>query len=142
MYSYGPLHMDEQRQDDQLEPTYSTGCSPEDLPELRRVARKGQEYLCWWRHHDDDDLTLMTCTEWSQPVLHSPGLEPVWHNTTKYIYGHYLTRMTCTEWSQPGLDRPRLEPLWHNISEYINGVSLDCIVLTVTAGSNLIVVLQ
>ena len=24
MYSYGPLHMAEQRQDDQLEPTYSS----------------------------------------------------------------------------------------------------------------------
>ena len=26
------------------------GCSPEDLPEaMRRVVRKGQGYLCWWR---------------------------------------------------------------------------------------------
>ena len=36
MYSCRPLHMDEQRQDVQLEPTYSssanTGRSPEDLP--------------------------------------------------------------------------------------------------------------
>ena len=35
MYSCGPLHMDEQRQDDQLEPTYSayTGYSSENIPE-------------------------------------------------------------------------------------------------------------
>ena len=38
MYSYGPPHMAEQKQDDQLEHTYQqlcedTGCSPEDLPE-------------------------------------------------------------------------------------------------------------
>ena len=26
MYSYGPLHMDEQKQDDQLEHTYSSNC--------------------------------------------------------------------------------------------------------------------
>ena len=36
MYSYGPLHMTEQKQGDQFEPTYSssenTGCSSEDLP--------------------------------------------------------------------------------------------------------------
>ena len=36
-YSCGPLHMDEQSQDDQLEPTYNncadTGCSHEDTPE-------------------------------------------------------------------------------------------------------------
>ena len=38
-YFSGPLHMDEQRQDDQLEPIYNklcadTGCSLEDLPEV------------------------------------------------------------------------------------------------------------
>ena len=37
MFSYGPHHMAEQKQDDQLEPTYSscedTGYSLEDLPE-------------------------------------------------------------------------------------------------------------
>ena len=36
MYSYGPLHMAEQKQGDQLKPTYSSsdmGCSPEDLAE-------------------------------------------------------------------------------------------------------------
>ena len=35
-YSRQPLHMDGQRQDDQLEPTYKidTGCSLEDLPEV------------------------------------------------------------------------------------------------------------
>ena len=38
MYSYGPLHIAEQKQGDQIEPTYSrirgedTGCSPEDQP--------------------------------------------------------------------------------------------------------------
>ena len=38
MYSCGPLHMAEERQDDQLEPTYSSSVpirdvSPEDRPE-------------------------------------------------------------------------------------------------------------
>ena len=37
-YSSGPLHMAEQRQDDQLEPTYNSsddaGCDLVDLPEL------------------------------------------------------------------------------------------------------------
>ena len=31
MYSYGPLHMAEQRQDDQLEPTYSGSVPIEDV---------------------------------------------------------------------------------------------------------------
>ena len=31
MYSCGPLHMDEQRQDDQLEPTYSSSVSIRDV---------------------------------------------------------------------------------------------------------------
>ena len=61
MYSCGPLHMDEQRQDVQLENTYSsyvpiTGCSPEDQPEAmgdREVWREsGISVLIAW--HDDD----------------------------------------------------------------------------------------
>ena len=31
MYSYGPLHMDEERQDDQLEPTYSNSVPIRDV---------------------------------------------------------------------------------------------------------------
>ena len=31
MYSYGPLHMDEQRQDDQLEPTYNSSVPIQDV---------------------------------------------------------------------------------------------------------------
>ena len=46
MFSYGPPHMAEQKQDDQLEPTYSsedTGCSPEDLPEAMNNREEWQE---------------------------------------------------------------------------------------------------
>ena len=61
-----PIHMDEQRQDDQLELTYSscvdTGCSPEDLPEAldnREGWRERFMDICadsatwwwrWWKH--------------------------------------------------------------------------------------------
>ena len=60
MYSVGPLHMDEQRQDVQLEPTYSscvdTGCSPEDLPKAMddmsvrrdRVRNIRANGVTWW----------------------------------------------------------------------------------------------
>ena len=38
MYSYGPLHMDEQRKDDQLEPTYSSSVLIRDV--AQRTCRK------------------------------------------------------------------------------------------------------
>ena len=48
MYSYRPLHIAEQKQDDQLEHTYmqlceDTGCSPEDLPEAMNDREKWRE---------------------------------------------------------------------------------------------------
>ena len=45
MYSYGPSHMAELKQDDQLEPTYcsSTGCSPEDQPEAMNNKEEWRE---------------------------------------------------------------------------------------------------
>ena len=65
MYSYGPLHMAEQKQGDLLEPTYSsedTECISEDLPKAmndREGWREKVRYICaddttrWW---DDDTI--------------------------------------------------------------------------------------
>ena len=64
MYSCRPLHMDEQRQDDQLEPTYSSSVPIRDV--VLRTCRKqwmigrGGERgsgisLLIARHDDDDD---------------------------------------------------------------------------------------
>ena len=45
VYSCGSLQMDEQRQDDQLEPTYSSSvrCSPEELPDANDDRKGWQE---------------------------------------------------------------------------------------------------
>ena len=42
MYSYGPPHIAEQKQDNQLEQQLceDTGCSPEDLPEAMNDREK------------------------------------------------------------------------------------------------------
>ena len=53
MYSWGPLHMDEQRQDDQHEPAYSI---TEDLPKTmddrevwrKRVRDNHADSATWW----------------------------------------------------------------------------------------------
>ena len=65
MYSDGPLHMAEQRQDDQLEPTYSSSVPIRDvvLKTCRKqwtIGRSG-ERGSWVsslmaRHDDDDDI--------------------------------------------------------------------------------------
>ena len=41
MFSYGPPHMAEQKQGDQL--CEDTGCSPEDLPEAMNDREEGRE---------------------------------------------------------------------------------------------------
>ena len=49
MYSCGPLHMDEQRQDDKLEPTYSSYVSIRDVTLIERGGGRGSGWLCLWR---------------------------------------------------------------------------------------------
>ena len=66
MYSNGPLHIDEQRQDDQLEPTYSSSVPIQDvaLKTYREqwTIEKGDErwpgisvLMAWHDDNDDDD---------------------------------------------------------------------------------------
>ena len=61
MYSCGPLHKNEQGQDDKLEPSYSssadTGCSPEDLPKAMddREGWRERVSVLMVRYDDDDD---------------------------------------------------------------------------------------
>ena len=65
MYSCGPVHMDVQRQDDQLEHTIQqlcadTGCNSEDLLEAmddREGGERGPEISVLIARHDDDDIS-------------------------------------------------------------------------------------
>ena len=63
MYSYGLLHMAEQKQDDQLEHTLceDTGCSPEDVPEAMNDREKWRE-----RVREIRDVTVLVCLCYSQ----------------------------------------------------------------------------
>ena len=63
-YSFGPLHKDEQRQDDKLEPTYNSSVPIQDVAmktyrkwwkiEKSGVRESGRSALVT-RHDDDDD---------------------------------------------------------------------------------------
>ena len=63
MYSYGPLHMAEQRQDDQLEPTYNSSVQIRDVAlkncqkqwTIEKGGEKGSEISVLMARHDDDD---------------------------------------------------------------------------------------
>ena len=64
MYSYGSFHMDEQRQDDQLEPTHNSSVPIQDVTlktYLKRLTietgrwRVSGIFLPMARHDDDDD---------------------------------------------------------------------------------------
>ena len=73
MYSSGPLHIDEQRQDDQLEPTYSSSVQIRDvaLKTCRKhwtIGRGGEKgsmisVLAAWHDDDDDDIEILESIE-------------------------------------------------------------------------------
>ena len=62
IYSCGPLHMDEQSQDDQLEPTYSSSIPTRDVAlrtyrkqwKIRRGGERGSGISVLIARHDDD----------------------------------------------------------------------------------------
>ena len=70
MYSYGPPHMAKQKQDDQLEPTYSSSVGIRDVA-LRTcqkrwtIGRSGERgsgiSMLVAQHHDDSFKTCMIC---------------------------------------------------------------------------------
>ena len=72
MYSYGPLHMAKQKQDDQLEPTYSSYVRIRDVAlkicqKRWMIGRSGERgsgiSVLAARHDDDDDDNL---SRWEQ----------------------------------------------------------------------------
>ena len=66
MYSCGPFHMDEQRQDDQLEPTYSSSLPIQDVAmktyrkqwTIERSGERGQGVSVPMVRRDDDDIMM------------------------------------------------------------------------------------
>ena len=72
MYSCGPLHMDEQRQDDQLEPTCSNSLLVRDVAlkiyRKQWAIEKGGEresgISVQMARHDDDDMYRVSQYTW------------------------------------------------------------------------------
>ena len=68
MYSCGPLHMDKQRQDDQLEPTYSSSVTIRGIAlricqkqwMIGRYGKRGSGISVLIAQHDDDCYWLAT----------------------------------------------------------------------------------
>ena len=68
MYSSGPFHMDEQRQDDQLEPTYSSSMPIQDVVlktsrkqwTIEKGGVKGSGISVLKARHEDDDILLIS----------------------------------------------------------------------------------
>ena len=90
MYSSGPLHMDEQRQDDQLEPTYSSSLRVRDVIlktcwKQWTIGRDSERWLgisMLIARHDDDDIQLQL-----EIVTYNYNLRPL-HTIT--IWDHYI----------------------------------------------------
>ena len=99
MYSYGPLQMDEQRQDDQLEPTYCSSVPIRDVAlktslkqwTIEKGGEKGSEIFVLMAWHDDDnDDDVLICFNrllWNKPFrLH--------HNITNTFYYFAIYRFS------------------------------------------------
>ena len=84
MYSYGPPHMAEQKQDDKLEPTYSSSVRIQDVA-LRTyqkrwmIGRSGEKgsgiSVLAARHDDDDDFyshLLFSRVDWDSRIHRLP----------------------------------------------------------------------
>ena len=83
MYSYGPPHMAEQKQDDQLEHTYSSYVRIQDVAPKTCLGRwtlgrsgergSGISVLAAWHDDDDDDICLiammLTSDNWFHAVF-------------------------------------------------------------------------
>ena len=78
MYSYGPPHMAEQNQDDQLEHTYSSYVSIQDVAlktcqrrwTIGRSGERGSEISVLAVRHDDDDDDDDDITNYSMLLVH------------------------------------------------------------------------
>ena len=70
MYSYGPPHTAEQKQDDQLEHTYSSYVRIQDVAlktclrrwTIGKSGKRGSGISVLVAQHDDDDCTVINCT--------------------------------------------------------------------------------
>ena len=76
MYSYGPLHMAEQKQGDQFQPEYSSSVRIRDVAlrtcrkrlMIGRVARDGQGHPCWW--HDKIIMMIPHTSQKKHKLFH------------------------------------------------------------------------
>ena len=120
MYSYGPPHMAEQKQDDQLEHTYSSYVRRQDVAlktcqrlwMIGRSGKRGSGISVLAARHDDDDLThryYHSKSEWTLEqqwdTPYPPKLQHYWSLIIRLfdvISGHslensYPTLQKCSQ---------------------------------------------
>ena len=86
MYSYDPLHMAEQKQDDQLEHTYSSYVRLRDLAmktcqrwwTIGRSSERGSGISVLAARHDDDDDSILQVNKFAH--LYVVLIDPVRYN--------------------------------------------------------------
>ena len=102
MYFYGPLHMAKQKQDDQLEHTYSSYVSPEDLPEamndremwrerVRDIRASGTTWW-WWFHRQLWD-TRSVCLKMYNACHFQPVIYFVTSFSLEKFHSHMLIQI-------------------------------------------------
>ena len=107
VYSYGPPHMAVQKQDDQLELTYSNYVRTQDVTlktcwrrwMIGRSGERGSRISVLAARHDDDEYRFCLLPEWTweqwqwRSALHSPKLQHHWNLTIRLFSVIYRTLM-------------------------------------------------
>ena len=118
MYSYGPLHMVEQKQGNQLEPTYSSSVRIRGVTlrtyrkqwMIGRGGERGSGISVLMAQHDDDDIYIYkdldqklptqdqdsTCLHWRKFFLENPFLSFPGHPHICYINKPRSINIYCT----------------------------------------------
>ena len=123
MHSYGPLHMAEQKQDDQLEHTCSSSVRIRDVAlktcqRRRTIGRSGERgsgisVLAARHDDDDDDGTIAWCLKWCKNEM--PRRPNIFVNTSHefpFIHGPPTIKWFLVKSDSAG---SRMIPFtWHN----------------------------
>ena len=104
MYSYGPPHMAEQKQDDQLEHTYSSYVRIRDVAlktgqrwwTIRRSGERGSGISALVARHDDDDDDLsIVILKWAFNYLLLAVIFDILFNEEAYAWTNGYSRKKC-----------------------------------------------
>ena len=116
MYSYGPLHMAKQKQDDQLEHTYSSYVRIRDIALktcqkrwiIRRSGERGSGISVLAARHDNDSNCFYSCSFKPEMIKIGQSSQKIYRNNILNFQESKLILNACTKKSGNFWKAPRI----------------------------------